>query len=157
MNALLGLYRSTFRFNDALTQWGGSALSLALRVYLGWIFFKAGLTKIRDWDTTISLFTDEYATPLLSPEVAAVLGTAGELVLPVFLVLGLLSRPAALGLFAVNLMAVISYPALWTFDCPAAINDHKYWGMLLLVLVVFGPGRCALDALAVGRRQDGAA
>lgn len=157
MNSILGLYRSTFRFDAVLTEWGGSLMSLALRLYLGSIFFKSGLTKIADWDSTVQLFTDEYQTPLLSPEVAAVMGTAGELALPLLLFAGLLSRPAALGLFMVNLMAVISYPQLWKFDCPAAINDHKYWGVLLLVLVVFGPGRLALDALAGKRRQDGAA
>jgi putative oxidoreductase len=42
-------------------------------------------------------------------------------------------------------MAVIAYPQLWAFDCPAAINDHKYWGILLLVLLAFGGGRLALD------------
>jgi putative oxidoreductase len=157
MKTVLALYRSTFRFDAALTEWGGSLMSLALRLYLGWVFFKSGLTKIADWDSTVQLFTDEYQTPLLSPEVAAVLGAAGELTLPLLLFVGLLSRPAALGLFAVNLMAVVSYPQLWKFDCPAAINDHKYWGVLLLVLVVFGPGRFALDALAGKRRQDGAA
>jgi putative oxidoreductase len=148
MNTMLALHRATLRFDGLLTTWGGSLMSLALRLYLGWVFFKSGLTKIADWDSTVQLFTDEYQTPLLSPEVAAVLGTAGELTLPLLLFVGLLSRPAALGLFMVNLMAVISYPQLWKFDCPAAINDHKYWGVLLLVLVVFGPGRCALDALA---------
>jgi putative oxidoreductase len=157
MKTLLGLYRSTFRFDAVLTEWGGSLMSLALRLYIGWVFFKSGLTKIADWDSTVQLFTDEYATPLLSPEVAAVMGAAGELGLPLLLFAGLLSRPAALGLFMVNLMAVVSYPQLWKFDCPAAINDHKYWGILLLVLVVFGPGRFALDALAGKRRQDGAA
>jgi len=157
MKTLLGLYRSTFRFDAMLTEWGGSLMSLALRLYIGWVFFKSGLTKIADWDSTVQLFTDEYTTPLLSPEVAAVMGAAGELGLPLLLFVGLLSRPAALGLFMVNLMAVVSYPQLWKFDCPAAINDHKYWGILLLVLVVFGPGRFALDALAGKRLQDGAA
>jgi putative oxidoreductase len=42
-------------------------------------------------------------------------------------------------------MAVVSYPQLFTFECPAAINDHFYWGVLLLVLCVFGPGRLGLD------------
>ena len=157
MKTILALYRSTFRFDALLTEWGGSLMSLALRLYLGWVFFKSGLTKIADWDSTVQLFTDEYQTPLLAPEVAAVMGAAGELALPLLLFAGLLSRPAALGLFMVNLMAVISYPQLWKFDCPAAINDHKYWGILLLVLVVFGPGRFALDALMGTRRQDGAA
>lgn len=157
MKTILGLYHATFRFDALLTEWGGSLMSLALRLYVGWVFFKSGLTKIADWDSTLQLFTDEYQTPLLSPEVAAVMGAAGELALPVLLFAGLLSRPAALGLFMVNLMAVISYPQLWKFDCPAAINDHKYWGILLLVLVVFGPGRFALDALMGTRRQGGAA
>ncbi len=157
MKTMLTLYRSTFRFDTLLTEWGGSLMSLALRCYLGWVFFKSGLTKIADWDSTVQLFTDEYQTPLLSPEVAAFMGTAGELTLPLLLFVGLLSRPAALGLFMVNLMAVISYPQLWKFDCPAAINDHKFWGVLLLVLVVYGPGRLALDALLGKRRQDGAA
>jgi putative oxidoreductase len=157
MKTILGVYRTTFRFDALLTEWGGSLMSLALRLYVGMVFFKSGLTKIRDWDSTVQLFTDEYHTPFLSPDVAAVMGAAGELALPLLLFVGLLSRPAALGLFFVNLMAVISYPQLWSFDCPAAINDHKYWGILLLALVVFGPGRFALDALAGTRRQGGAA
>jgi putative oxidoreductase len=157
MKNVMNLYRSTFRFDGLLSEWGGSLMSLALRLYVGWVFFKSGLTKIQDWESTVQLFTDEYHTPLLSPEVAAAMGATGELTLPLLLFVGFLSRPAALGLFMVNLMAVISYPQLWKFDCPAAINDHKTWGVMLLVLLVFGPGRFALDALLGKRRQDGAA
>ena len=73
--------------------------ALAARVYVAQVFFSSGLTKLRDWGTTVALFTDEYKVPLLSPTVAAVLGTAGELVLPVLLVLGLAGRFSALGLF----------------------------------------------------------
>jgi len=72
-------------------------------------------------------------------------------VFPVLLALGFLARPAAVGLFCVNLMAVLSYPQLFMFDCPAAVNDHFYWGVLLLVLVAFGPGRLSVDA-TLGRR-----
>lgn len=146
MNALLRLHRTTTSLDGLLTDWGGSLLSLAIRLYVGWQFFKAGMTKIKDWDTTLFLFRDEYSVPVLSPELAAVGGTVGELLLPVLLFVGLFSRPAALGLFVVNWVAVISYPALLEFSCPAAINDHFYWGMLLLVIVAFGPGKFSLDA-----------
>lgn len=147
MNPLLSLHLQLSRFNVALTEWGGSLMSLALRWYIGWQFFKAGMIKVRDWDATLALFRDEYHVPLLPPDLAACLGAGGELVLPLLLFVGLVSRPAALALFAVNLMAVISYPQLFSFECPAAINDHFYWGLSLLVLVAFGPGRFSLDAL----------
>jgi len=52
-----------------------------------------------------------------------------------------------LGLFVVNLMAVISYPALFEFDCPAAIMFHYVWGSILIALAVFGPGAFSLDAM----------
>jgi putative oxidoreductase len=146
------LLRCTYRFDAVLNEWGGSLMSLAIRFYVGWVFFNAGLIKVRDWGATLSLFRDEYQVPLLPPELAAVMGAGGELTLPLLLFVGLLSRPAAIGLFFVNLMAVISYPMLFMFECPAAINDHKYWGILLLVLVVFGPGRFSADAL-LGRRR----
>src|SRR5687767_1832637 len=76
--------------------------ALAARIYVGQAFFLSGLTKIRDWDTTVALFTDEYKVPLLPPAFAALMGTTGELVLPVLLVLGLGGRFAALGLSVVN-------------------------------------------------------
>jgi putative oxidoreductase len=114
-------------------------------VYLAWQFLKSGLLKIGDWDATLSLFHEEYSVPVLSPDVAAYMGAGGELILPIFLILGLFSRPAALCLFFVNLMAVLSYPALWTFECPAAINDHFYWGVLLLSLSIFGAGKLSMD------------
>ncbi len=152
MQKPMDLLRASYRFDAFITEWGGSLLALALRLYLGWQFFKAGLTKIRDWDITLSLFRDEYQVPLLSPELAAWMGAAGELSLPLLLFVGLLSRPAALGLFGVNLMAVLSYPQLFMFDCPAAVNDHFFWGILMLVLVAYGPGRFSLDALIARKR-----
>ena len=79
--------------------------------------------------------------PLLSPAVAALAGTAAELVLPVLLLLGLSTRFAALALFAFNVVAVISYPDL----SDAGLKDHVLWGALLAVLAVYGPGKLALD------------
>ncbi|MDP2870441.1 DoxX family protein [Methyloversatilis sp.] len=128
-------------------------LLLTLRVYIAWVFIKAGLTKIEDWDTTLFLFAEEYKVPLLPPAIAAFMGTAGEIVLPPLLAIGLAGRFAALGLFIVNLMAVVSYPALWEFECPAAVEAHLWWGVGLLGLVAFGPGTLSVDRL-LGRRRD---
>lgn len=145
MSYFLQLYRLSFRFDHVIQAWGCALLGLGLRVFVAWQFLKAGMLKVADWDSTLSLFQDEYVVPLLSPHVAAVLGAGGELLFPALLILGVFSRPAALGLFAVNAIAVISYPQLWKFECPAAINDHLYWGILLLVIFVMGPGKISID------------
>jgi hypothetical protein len=31
------------------------------------VFFRSGLTKLRDWDATLALLMDEYHVPLLAP------------------------------------------------------------------------------------------
>lgn len=115
--------------------------ALAARIYVGQAFFLSGLTKIRDWDTTLALFADEYKVPLLPTAVAAVMGTAGELVLPVLLVLGLGGRFAALGLFVVNAVAVVSLSEI----APAALQQHVFWGSLLAGLAIWGPGAWSLE------------
>lgn len=120
---------------------------LAARLYLAQVFLLAGLTKIRDWETTLLLFENEYAVPLLPPALAAWAGTAGELVLPVLLVLGLGGRVAALGLFILNAVAVLSLPEI----TQAALQQHQFWGSLLLGLLLWGPGRWSMDAWWVPR------
>ncbi|MGY2492196.1 DoxX family protein [Cupriavidus sp. CP313] len=118
-------------------------LDLGIRVLIGLVFFQSGLTKLASWSTTLALFESEYAVPLLNPTVAAYLGTAAELCLPVLLVLGLGTRAAALALFVFNIVAVISYPGLGE----VGLKDHQYWGLLLLVTLLHGPGRLSLDHL----------
>ena len=80
--------------------------------------------------------------PVLSPALAAWLGTGGELVLPVMLLLGWGGRLAALGLSVVNAVAVISLPEV----APAAWVQHQLWGALLLALAFWGPGGLSVDA-----------
>jgi len=126
-----------------LEVWLQAAALLAARLYLFEVFFRSGLTKVKDWEGTLFLFNEEYHVPILPPELAAWMGTGGELVFSCMLALGLLSRPAALGLFIVNAMAVISYPDL----ALAALKDHYIWGVLAVAVAVFGGGRVSVDAL----------
>jgi putative oxidoreductase len=113
------------------------------------VFWLSGLTKLRDWDTTLFLFTDEYKVPLLPPAVAAVMGTGGELVLPVLLAVGLGGRFAALGLSVVNAVAVVSLTEI----APAALQQHILWGALLAGVAVYGPGKGSLDRwLCAGKK-----
>ena len=123
--------------------------AMLARLYLAQVFFLSGLTKLRDWGTTVALFTDEFHVPLLSPQVAAALGTAGELALPVLLVLGLGGRLSALGLFVVNFVAVISLSEI----APAALQQHVFWGSLLAALAIFGLGPWSFDRWLAPRQH----
>jgi putative oxidoreductase len=122
-------------------------LLLATRCYVGWQFTKSGWLKYTSWDTTLGLFRDEYHVPLLPPDVAAVMGTCGELGFPILLYLGLFGRIGALGTLFVNVMAVVSYrQVLLSEGFEAALGQHVLWGFMLLVIIVFGPGKISLDA-----------
>lgn len=116
---------------------------LGARLFVAKAFFWSGLTKIKSWETTLALFQDEYKVPLLPPELAAYMGTAGELGLPVLLALGLGGRFAAAGLSVLNVMAVLSLEEV----APAALMQHQLWGALLLLVWFWGPGRLSVDSL----------
>lgn len=115
---------------------------LGARIFVGMAFFRSGLTKIADWDTTLALFADEYHVPFLPPEAAAVAGTFGELFFPVLLIMGLFGRFSALSLSVVNIVAVISLTEI----APAALQQHQFWGALLVGVVLWGPGKWSADA-----------
>ena len=141
LNAVLSrgalLLRSAVGYLNNLTP----VVDLGVRLFVADVFFKAGLTKIASWSSTVALFDNEYAVPLLPPEVAALLGTGVELIFPVLLVLGLGTRLSAFVLFVFNIIAVISYPDL----SAAGLKDHQTWGLLLLITLLHGPGKLSAD------------
>lgn len=116
--------------------------TLAARIFVGMAFFRSGLTKIADWETTLALFADEYQVPFLPTEVAAVAGTFGELFFPVLLISGLLGRFSAFSLSVINIVAVISLADI----APAALQQHQFWGTLLVGVILWGPGKWSVDA-----------
>ena len=111
--------------------------NLAARIYVGLDFFRSGLAKIEDFEGTIELFEEDWIVPFLSPVPNAYLATAGELVLPVLLFIGLFTRFAAAGLFVMALVIEI-----WVF--PGTIQ-HYYWMLILGLLVGQGGHKLSLD------------
>ena len=124
-----------------LPRWSSAGVLLLARLWVASVFFASGWLKLTAWDSTLYLFESEYQVPLLPWLWAAYLGTATELLLPLFLLAGLFTRPAALLLFGFNIMAVISYPTLWA----GGFYDHQLWGWMLLTLIIWGGGVLSLD------------
>jgi putative oxidoreductase len=117
-----------------------AVLALPLRLAVATVFWNSGMTKIADWNATLALFTDEYQLPLLPPELAANLALTVEVATPVLLVLGLLTRPAALVLLGMTVVIeIFVYPQAWP--------THIQWAAMLLVLLCRGAGAFSLDAL----------
>ncbi|RTK93444.1 MAG: DoxX family protein [Rickettsiales bacterium] len=111
-------------------------LMIFMRLWMAKIFWYSGLTKISSWKSTVFLFKEEYKVPVIPPEIAAYFATAFELTCPVLLVLGLGARFATLPMLAMT--AVIQFTYL-------DLIDHRYWAMLLAVILFYGPGTVSLD------------
>jgi putative oxidoreductase len=115
-------------------------LALPLRVAVATVFWNSAMAKLANWDTTLALFSDEYQVPLLPPEIAANMAFSIEITTPVLLVLGLLTRVAALVLLGMTtVIEIFVYPQAWP--------THIQWAAMLLVLLCRGPGAISLDYL----------
>lgn len=125
-------------------------LLLVARVAIAAVFFLSGRTKVTGFlelkPSTYTLFRSEYALPLIPPDWAAHLATYAEHLFPLLLVLGLLTRPAAVALLGMTLVIeVFVYPAAWPV--------HLTWAGLLLPLLAYGGGAWSLDRLISGKRS----
>ena len=129
-------------------------LAIPLRIAVATVFWNSAMTKLANWETALDLFRDEYKVPLLPPELAAYIAVSIELTMPVLLILGLATRPAAFVLLGMTtVIEIFVYPQAWP--------THIQWAAMLLVLLCRGGGTWSLDALRtmlVARRRadDGA-
>lgn len=125
-------------------------VALFARIFPAAVFWQSARTKVDGLtikDSTWFLFEHVYALPLIPAPWAAVLATLAEHVLPVLLVLGLLSRFAALGLLIMTaVIQVFVFPAAWV--------THGLWASALLLVIAQGPGRLSLDHLAGLDRRE---
>ncbi len=141
-----GVSTARGRWNLAATnleRWIGlDPILLASRIAMAAVFLLSGRTKVdasfRVTDGAIGLFRDEFALPLIDPALAAHFAAYAEHLFPLLLVLGLLTRPAALALLAMTaVIQIFVYPDAWP--------THLTWAVPLLLLVARGGGRWSLD------------
>lgn len=125
---------------------------LFLRVAVAGIFWRSGRTKIADGsafqisDTTYFLFENEYSGVPLPGDIAAVLATTAEHVLPLLLVAGLATRASVIALLGMTLVIqIFVYPEAWW-------TTHMLWAAMLLVLIVRGGGMISADHLLARKR-----
>lgn len=131
----VGIYRCVFKWLESIPV---ALPELVLRLGVSLVFYRSFLNKIAGWDTTISLFENEYNVPVLPPTLAAYIATAVEIAGPVMLVLGLGTRFAAAAMLGMTLVIQI-------FVYPTAYRDHLLWAGPLLYLLLRGPGKWSLD------------
>jgi putative oxidoreductase len=126
------------RLRHLLERTPFSLIQLAMRIAIGFVFFNSGLLKARSFEFAVKLFEAEYRLPLLPPELAARLAMSVEIVVPIFLFVGLATRLATLPLLGMVLVIqVLVYPQAWV--------EHLLWASVLIVLLTRGPGVFSLD------------
>ena len=124
-----------------------SLIALVARFAVASVFWRSGQTKLAEgsWfaisDSAYALFETEYSGVPLPPHLAAVLAATAEHVFPIMLVLGFLTRFAALGLLGMTLVIqIFVYPDAWW-------TEHSLWVAMQLALIVRGAGLISLDHL----------
>lgn len=153
----LGRFRPAERGNLTIML-GFGAIMLVLRLLLARPFWNSGQTRWVQFPTELSssttyLFENLFqlnfwwgATPIPFPEFAAWMTGLAEIILPVIIVLGLLTRLGALGLFGMTCVIQLVFPdAFWHPE--TFLDSHSAWFLFSALVVIFGPGCFSADWL----------
>ncbi len=125
-----------------LEQIGAPVIDLLLRIAIFRVFFWSGLVKIHDWPGTLQLFHYEYMVPVLPVGLAATLAASFELGASSLVLVGLATRLAVLPLLGMTM--VIQF-VLGATNPAYNQLEHYLWMVLLLALLVRGPGLLSID------------
>jgi NADH dehydrogenase FAD-containing subunit/uncharacterized membrane protein YphA (DoxX/SURF4 family) len=120
----------------ALDRTAWPLVDLLVRLWLAEAYLASGLVKIMSWQSALELAAYEYPVRWLDPVAAAYLGASIEVVGPILLAVGYLTRPAAFAMMSLAIVAQLSY---------RAVDLQLLWAALLGWYVVFGAGRLSLD------------
>lgn len=137
LSSLSAIIKSAFGWLDRVPY---SLLAIPLRLAVATVFWNSAMAHLANWQTTLELFETDYSLPFLPPHLAAYMAVSIEVSTPVLLVLGLLTRAAALVLLGmVTVIEVFVYPQAWP--------THIQWAAMLLALLCRGPGTLSVDQL----------
>lgn len=142
---------------DAVADFLQSPLLLVIRLYWGWQCAQTGWGKLTHLERTADFFASLHI-PL--PKLNAIMAGATECGGGALLALGLFARPAAVPLIGVMLVAYATADrdALFAIatDPDKFVTAAPFLFLLaFLIVLVFGPGKLALDAL-FGKGAGGA-
>jgi putative oxidoreductase len=124
---------------------------LLARITVGVVFVTSGWGKVHNLDKVTEFFT-ELGIP--APAFQAVFVSYVELVCGAALVLGLLTRLAAIPLVCTMIVAIITAKAEEIGGVADLLGTVEFaYVALLLGIVLMGPGKLSLDALLFGKRS----
>jgi len=104
-------------------------LDLTVRLILAQRFFVSGVLKVANWPAALYLAEHEYRLSGMSAVSAAYTGASIELVCPVLLAAGVLTRYAALPLLILSLLIQVSYnPVDWQLYSAALLGWYAIHG-----------------------------
>lgn len=135
-----------------------SAVMLGIRLLLAQPFWASGQTRWVEFPTKISpstlyLFQNEFVLhfglfdlPIPFPTLTAWITAFAEIILPVLLVIGILTRFQALALLGMAIVIQLVFPDAFinTFDLK---NSHGLWMLYAISIVLAGPGIFSADYL----------
>lgn len=125
-----------------------SLTQFVLRFGLAVPFWRSGINKWDGFlqlnDVAVLLFTSEFKLHLPggpydfpAPATTAFLAGLAEILLPIFLIVGLSTRLAAFGLLVMTVIVQLTMPDGWPI--------HVTWAAMALGIMAWGPGRLSLD------------
>jgi len=140
MNAVITVF---YDWSRVIAGWFAWAGPLAVRIVVGWVFLWSGWEKLQILPTMVKRFAD-WGIP--APEIMAPFASGVELVGGILLLIGLLTRFAAVPMMIVMLVAIVSAKSgdVDSLETLLGFEEVSYFVMFAW-LAIAGPGPVSVD------------
>ena len=140
MNAVITVFYDWSRIVAGYFAWAGP---LAVRIVVGWVFLWSGWEKLQILPTMVKRFA-EWGIP--APEIMAPFASGVEFVGGILLLIGLLTRFAAVPMMIVMAVAIVSAKSadVDSLETLLGFEEISYFVMFAW-LAIAGPGAVSID------------